>query len=411
VSQTRKKIVGKKVLNPYANGGKKDPVPQAVAALVGALAESLVDWLGGKIRRGADWATWHGYKTVVGTNVIDDYYQTFISAEPDPITGVTPAGLSNITVKGIDTITSLSIVIDPDLIEEMFTEMIQEMFSNALQYSVGGAVQTITGTYRGGYPYTPDEYREIAEQIDAFDDKLHAFYLASSGANIPRAMGDIVYGANRWLDDYVRDVHTVSLEYYREHNDNALTYHRLAVHLARLHLQHAVMAYEALIDRINRIRERICEHHLARINELRDSLEGLRAWYDAGLISEEEFKIESLKIKYEAEASKQVYDEFMQKLDEIAQQFVDVWNQLVEDACTKLNTAVSAFADALQPLAEQTSQHLVSRIDEIDELINAVMAGVRAYRSAENVVGGGGGYTPPTPTPKYSLTVEVEKVG
>jgi len=374
-------------------------IPTFVGELFGFLGETTLHTIGENLEALIRYGEWKLFEALTGRRFIAQILDLFEKAEQHEISGISAKGILDVFWYMVEWTVALSVIIEPELVDELLLEMIQEGFTNAIQTSVGGAFQTLLNVYRGGSPPPTDYARDIAQEIGNIDTKTLALLWAMTGFNYPTLVFDVLRGLHLQMDEVATDVYNQVLDLIREWNDYIFTWHRILLAETRSRFAKVCEFVEDAIERAYSVTERVINTHLARINEFLDSLEGLKQQYDAGLISEEEFKIEARVIYLEAKGSKEAYDSYVQAIQETinkAEEEVDTYvNQIVEKIPLVYETIAETFSKKLSTASEGFNAWLEQMLNVVTEALR----GVRAYRNITEPVTLSKEfiYVPPTP--------------
>jgi len=343
---------------------------------------------------------WKVFRSFVGLEFFSGIFQAFIKEDRHQVHGIDTDALIESMLDVVEATVILAIILGDELVEELTLEMIQEAFSQAVQTSVGGCLSTVLNTHVGGQPPYVDYVFNAGQYIDGYDELTLPLLTASTGANLPFLGADLVRGVNEKI---MEDYRQVELALVREIDDYNMRVRELIdvpFHASRQHLIHVIFYARTLRSRLARVTERIAERHLARANELDDTVESLRAWYEAGLISEEAFKSYCVRMKVMAEASKQVMEEYVSTINSKIDELLGKWDELEENALKLHFQLLSANAEILtkisDAIATQYDEYRQSLIDKINKAIEDASAyrGVKPPVVAEPVESQDGSHNP-----------------
>jgi len=325
------------------------------------------------------------WKTAVALGVqhcISEGFSLFEDASTDRITGISPNGIMQIIIGMIDVAMKMAIASSKDLSEELFGEMIQEGISNAVQTSLGGALQTIWNVYRGSFPALQDYSRDVGNAIDQVDDKIASLICVLAGTIVPTIVFDLVRGANQNLEDTYK--HAVGQVELAQNFVNNQAFSVLAMPLNAVNqyaLRLVFMRWEA-VRTYNETIRRVAEEHLARLNELEDTLESIKMWYDNKFLSEEEAITYASKIEAEFNATWASFNEYLNTAQAVLEETFNTINANFEQIRNSLHSAYNDLFDVMYKLHDL----LIRSVDddtiksELIAKLNQVYHGVRCYR-------------------------------
>jgi len=281
-------------------------------------------------------AKWNIIPEEMKRDILSQTLQSILNAEKSNVTGLTTSGMVDVLYDFIDKTLWLSLYTSESISTQMFIQMIQQSIAYAIQHSHAGAIGTVGNVYSGSMYLSPMFASTIGENVENVNREQRAFLGASTGLNIPTLSFELTRGVNQRLRDIlqrlVRDIEMFTDEW----NDLALTYYRQHHTLCREALNNAVTMKEDVVQRAYSVLEDVCRTHLSRVTENLDTLEGAKAWYDAGLLSDEELGDIAMRIKLETEASVNDYNSMKQDILDSIQNALTEWDDKISQALQDL---------------------------------------------------------------------------
>jgi len=320
-------------------------------------------------------------------DLIANTFDSITDSDSDEVLGISPDGITDIINKFIDTTVLASTIIDKEIAGELFGEMVQEGVSNAIQTSLGGALQTMLNVKRGSFAGMQDYNRDFAGLVEDSNKSALGFLSAGVGLNLIATAGDLVIGGNEELEQryrfHMNQVENI-LTQINTHSLGAIANSVVSVHTVvsrwiLLPIELAMVYAETL--------RRVAEEHLARINELADSLEAIKKYYEIEdehgnpLLPENVATIEVLKIKAEVEATQQTYNSFVSILDTIYSETVDlIMDSLDSTNLSAINTAYLTIIDEMINLLNSINSPDTSVRDNLANHLQQLLRHVAGYR-------------------------------
>ena len=362
---------------------------QAAAQFIERLVGPFVEGLGNNMR-------WDIGKKLGVKHWFSEAYDSFVDAEAHPISGYSAAGMMDVVYRLFETTIRLSLIVDGEMVEEMFLEMLQEGLSNAMQYAYGAAWQTHFNVYRGCAPPYADDVDEIMRVGKQMDHKLRSFLVASSGASIPNFGRQSISAFQRWLSDEFSHLRPWLADKLRDREDvfyrPLAQLHTIAMSYAEAQAEKAWMVWRRAYDMISDAARR----YLARVNELWDELESVKAWYDAELISDEDASLIAREIAEETSVIAAYFDDFKSEVESAATQIEQNLTydfSPVDDVKSKYNDLASSLITFYGDLTKSLTNDFITLIEE-------TLKRLRAYRYYSEVT------TPPdAPVLEFEISI------
>ena len=98
---------------------------------------------------------------------------------------------------------------------------------------------------------------------------------------------------------------------------------------------------------MNSLITNVANEHLARVNQLEDNLDSVKALYDNGLLSDEEYDTKLIEINAQLTATESVYDDYVNTIMGLINDYVNKIDSVKEDVINLilgyLNTVESVY--------------------------------------------------------------------
>jgi len=338
------------------------------------------------LRAGADWAKWHIITRNIGYQNIASALQELLNAEKDSVTGLSPKGAIDTIRAFIDRTLDLAIQTNTAIASQLFVQMIQQSVAYAISNSHAGSVGTIANVYSGSAPVHSMESERIAEMADLIDRKLKAFLNSASGLNSIATAFKIQRGVNSRIAELFSTVQVAVQRLQDELNDMQFEEFRHYITMARNRFQDALEMYENIVTRAYTLVEQLAQEHLTRISEQLDTLEGARAWYDGGFISEDELREIAIRVDLERQASEENWNEMFEELTSLIQTEIKDWNVKIYELYQEYITAKRYYAIALAYVIQQTLADVYSIVSRFVQEAYKMYEDVCAYRNLSPAV-------------------------
>jgi len=364
---------------------KEDPVGFLTAVGIGAGVSAGVGALSGILNQLILYLKWKAFKWMARP-VVASILDKIVDAEKDPVHGLSTAGQVDAIMDFIDRTIDFAWFTDISIASQMFVQLMQQSIAYAISASHAGSIGTVCNVYSGGQSIHPVQSMSVGECVDLMDRGTKAFISASAGLNIPTLAFNLQRGVNRRIEDVYQRIMVTVDGLLDEWNDQALNYYRRYITLARQRLEDAITLKEDVVTRAYGLLERMANEHLARITELVDTLEGAKAWFDAGLMSADELKQIAVRIDLERQASEYNYDEMKGMILDAVDSAMNEHDTYIEQALKDLQKAQYKFCliirDIFGELFNDVYEFAQAVIDEVDKVIQDVCA----YRNVKQAV-------------------------
>lgn len=377
-------------------------VEKILVGLSRALGGILGEFSGEKITNLIDAGLWH---TTKGIGVLDwmiSPISKLEDASPNEVLGYSPFGIRTVIEEFVNAMVNMAPVIGKELVDELIGEMLQEGISNSIQTSLGGALQTLFNIRRGGFPGFQDNIRNYGNYLDKYNTIISRYVASETGLNIittaldlAHAFNDSIYNSISALKEQIVNLSTYINNYTIGHISRFIT----AVDVVYTRLITLPLEVSMFYSEIVR---RVCEEHLARVNELEDALENIYAYYTGNIVTDSLLiETEMLKIKAELEATEKVFDEYMNallgeferiltKINSRISELTSGLNEALKVLYTKLIETINLFNDR-SILDNMISNYILRAMD--------ILYGVAGYREINK-----------QPDGSYRVNISFEKV-
>ena len=337
------------------------------------------------LRTGITWAKWKALRGWLGDPKIAETLQSILSAEKDEVTGLTTKGIVETIAQFIDKTLDFAIAVDAAVAQQLFVQMIQQSVAYAISNSHAGAVGTVCNVYSGSASIHPFEVERVAEYADLIDRGLKAFLSASAGLNIPALTLKLQHGANQRIAEVFRQLQTQIDRLIDEWNDQHLDQYRHYITMARNRFQDALEMYENIVTRTYTLIEQMAQEHLSRIAEQVDTLEGARAWYDGGFISEDELREIAIRVDLERRASQNNWEEMLEELTSLTEETTRDWRIYVMMLYEEYVNAKALYLTVISRSIRTVVSEIVRYVNELAEELTKTIEDVCAYRNVQRV--------------------------
>jgi len=337
------------------------------------------------LRTGITWAKWKALRSWLGDPKIAETLQSVLSAEKDEVTGLSAKGIVDTIAQFIDKTLDFAIAVDAAVAQQLFVQMVQQSVAYAISNSHAGAVGTLCNVYSGSASIHPFEVERVAMYADLIDRSLKAFLSASAGLNIPALTLKLQHGANQRIAEVFRQLQTQIDRLIDEWNDQHLDQYRHYITMARNRFQDALEMYENIVTRVYTLIEQMAQEHLSRIAEQLDTLEGARAWFDGGYISEDELREIAVRVNLEREASQDNWEEMVEELSSLIEETTRDWKVHVMTLYYEYVDAKALYLTVISRSIRSVISGIVKYVDELAEELTKTVEDVCAYRNIPRV--------------------------
>jgi len=317
---------------------------------------------------------------------VAEVLDSLLEGEKDPLTGLSAKGQVDTIIEFIDKTIDFIGIVDESLASQMFIQMIQQSIAYAINASHAGAIGTLANVYSGSTYLSPAESQAIGEHIDRMDRYSRAFLSAETGTNIPTLTFNLMRGGERRLEEVYRSLMSDINSLVNEWNDLAMMYYRHYHSMARTRLENALEMKESLVDRAYSLLEQVANEHLARINEMLDTVEGAKAWFDAGLLSENEVIDICMRVDLERQASEADYNEYKDALITAIENGITEWDNYVSNALNDLEAIEYRYMLLLRSIFDKLFNDVADFVMSLANMIENTVEDVCAYRNTSKTL-------------------------
>jgi len=382
-----------------------------MASAIGSLAFGLgigtgYSVLSEYLRLGILWKKWKSLPLQMKTAKIAEALQSILDAEKNTVSGLSTKGAVDAIHNFIDRTLDFAWMADESIANQMFIQMIQQSIAYAIHSSHAGAIGTIGNVYSGSTYLSSGEASTIGENVDYFDRNLRGFFSAEVGQNIPTLTFNLVRGANRRIGDIYGAVMRNMDSFLTEWNDLALSYYRHYHTMARERFADAIKMKETATDRAYGLLEQVANEHLARISEQLDTLEGAKAWWDAGLMSDDDLEQIAIRIDLERGASEGNYDEYKTDIADAINLAIVTWDAKITQALGDLTDNETKYNVLIRSIFDMMFTQVTDFAEMVTALCQTAVEDVCAYRNVGKGVAISSEYET-VPYPMYWLRIDV----
>jgi len=359
-------------------------------------------------RYGITWAKWKAMKES-GRNKIAEVLQALLTAEKDDVTGLSTKGQVDTIVDFIDKTLDFAGIVDESIATQMFVQMIQQSIAYAIHSSHAGSIGTVGNVYSGSMYLGSAEATSIGQYYDYVDRYSRGFLSAEVGQNLPTLAFSLLRGGDRRIEELyrslLRDMDTLISEW----NDLALMYYRHFHTMARSRFERSIEMKENLTERAYSLLEQVGNEHLARISEQLDTLEGARAWFDAGLMSSDELKDIAIRLNIERGASEGNYDDYKADIITAIGDGTKEWDAKITQALNDLKENETRYMYLIRSIFDVLFTDMTEFVDTLSDELQTTLEDVSAYRNVSKTT-----HISPseevTPYPQFELDIRVFQI-
>jgi len=360
-------------------------------------------------RLGILWAKWKGWGKNIAPNIIASCLQGIVDAEKDEVSGLSGKGAVDTIVSFMDKTLDLAWAIDESIATQMFVQMIQQSIAYAIHSSHAGSIGTIGNVYSGSMFLSGAQASSIGSNADYFDSYLRGFLSAEVGLNKPTLAFDLVRGANQRIGEIFGAMMRNMDAFLDEWNDLALSYYRQYHTMARERFASAITMKESATDRAYSLLEQVANEHMARISEQLDTLEGAKAWFDGGLMTEDELKDIAIRVDLERGASEDNYDEYNTDIVGAITNAVSTWDAKITQALGDLTDNETKYNLLIRSIFSEMFNKVSSFAEMIVGLVQKSIDDTNAYRNSKMEIATQSQFTI-TPYEIYEVEVYVDSM-
>jgi len=138
---------------------------------------------------------------------------------------------------------------------------------------------------------------------------------------------------------------------------------------------------ETVTDRAYGFLEQVANEHLARISEQLDTIEGAKAWFDAGLLDADELKDIAIRVNLERGASEANYDDYKDEIMEAIELGVGTWDTKITQAYGDLTDNETKYSVLIKSIFGEMFEDVIEFTAMILGMVTDTIEDVEAYRN------------------------------
>jgi hypothetical protein len=338
------------------------------------------------LRTGITWGKWKTLGKSIGYPIMADILQKLLDADKDAVHGLSTKGMVDTIWSFIDRTLDFSWLVSESMANQLFVQMIQQSIAYAIHTSHAGAIGTVCNVYSGSQSLSGMSAPELGNGADLNDRGTKAFLSGATGLNIPSLAFEVNRGVNTRIGDVYNRILTQVDSLLDEWNGLALGYYSQYHTMARSRFQDALEMKEAILTKAYGFLEQVANEHLARISEQMDTLDGAKAWFDAGLLSSDELEEIALRVDIERQASEANFDDYKEEVLDGINVAVSDWDSRITNALNDLKSCEDKYCivinSILSTLFNDVTEFARTVCDEADKMVEDVCA----YRNVEKAV-------------------------
>lgn len=336
-------------------------------------------------RYGLLWAKWKALKGM-SYSTVASVMQGLIGSEKDEMTGLSTKGQVDTIIDFIDKTLDFAKYTDEAIATQMFIQMIQQSIAYAIHSSHAGSIGTVGNVYAGSMYLSGAESTNVGSFADFVDREMRAFLGAEVGQNIPTTTFNLVRGGNARVESMYSAVITDIGTLLSEWNDLALDYYRHYHSMARSRFDDAVGMKESATERAYSLLEQVANEHMARISEQLDTLNGAKAWWDAGLTTDDELKDIAIRTNLEREASEDNYDDYKADIISAIDSSIATWDAKITQALGDLHDNETKYSLLIKNIFNTLFDDVTTFAETIVGFLDETISDVCAYRNTGKVI-------------------------
>lgn len=354
---------------------------QAVAGFAGGLGIGIgYGVLSEAARYGLLWAKWKALKGM-SYSTVASVMQDLIGAEKDEVTGLSTKGQIDTIIDFIDKTLDFAKYTDEAIATQMFIQMIQQSIAYAIHSSHAGSIGTTGNVYAGSMYLGGAEASSIGSFADFANRHMRAFLGAEVGQNIPTTAFNLIRGGNVRVEEMYRTVLRDIDTLLNEWNDLALSYYRHYHSMARTRFEDSIEMKETATERAYSLLEQVANEHMARISEQLDTLEGAKAWWDAGLVSDDELRDIAIRTNLERDASEDNYDDYKTDIIGAITSAIATWDAKITQAINDLHSNEFAYSLLIKNIFDTLFNDVTTFTESLVGFLDDTVSDVCAYRN------------------------------
>ena len=350
----------------------------SILALVGV--GTGINFLSNMLRDATVFAKWRLTKNVFAIPRARSALQRILDVPKDEVVGMDTSGIVDLIMEFLDASVAYMWYVDEAMANQLWLQMIQQSIAYAMYPTHAGSLGTIANTYSGGMYMSPMQIADIGRNVDSVDTGLASFLTAQTGQNLPSASFALYNGMQQRLEIDLREIARSIDVLLDEWNNAMLWYIRRYLDFTHDYLEEALQLKLKGADRAYSSLEDVAETVLTRVVELTDALEAVRQWYDDGLVSEDELKEFSIRVKAEALASDADYDEIKNQMISQVDTIDENWDNYINEALEQVKWAEAELCYIARLALQEVFNYASQLIDELAYIAREILEGLASYR-------------------------------
>jgi len=125
---------------------------------------------------------------------------------------------------------------------------------------------------------------------------------------------------------------------------------------------------------------------MARISEQLDTLEGAKAWWDAGLISDDELRDIAIRTNLEREASEGNYDEYKTDIIDAITSAIGTWDAKITQAIGDLHDNEAKYSLLIKDIFGVLFDDVTTFTESLVGFLDDTISDVCAYRNTGKAI-------------------------
>jgi len=308
-----------------------------------AEAFGIGELIGGAVR----WGKVKLFNTLFGSNWWTELFDIIEDSDTAKTVGVSPSSIVNVIARYLEKTCEVSMAVGEEIGSESIMEMLSEGLSSAMETNFNASIQTILNIKRGSLPPDLSVALQIGQRLDRVDTMYALSQIMAIGNLNYTILEALLAGADQ---RFINAVETALALY-----DQALTEKNQAIHTHIIAISQLltnvyndlILDCVSFIERLNSLITNVANEHLARVNQLEDNLDSVKALYDNGLLSDEEYDTKLIEIDAQLTATESVYDDYVNTIMGLINDYVNKIDSVKDDVINivlgYLNTVESVY--------------------------------------------------------------------
>jgi len=306
-------------------------------------AFGIGELIGGAVR----WGKVKLFNTLFGSNWWTELFDIIEDSDTAKTVGVSPSAIVNVIARYLEKTCEVSMAVGEEIGSESIMEMLSEGLSSAMETNFNASIQTILNIKRGSLPPDLSVALQIGQRLDRVDTMYALSQIMAIGNLNYTILEALLAGADQ---RFINAVETAIATY-----DQALTEKNQAIHTHIIAISQLltniyndlILDCVSFIERLNSLITNVVNEHLARVNQLEDNLDSVKALYDNGLLSDEEYDTKLIEINAQLTATESVYDDYVNTIMGLINDYVNKIDSVKDDVINivlgYLNTVESVY--------------------------------------------------------------------